>query len=186
MDVALLDIRTRAEFRRWLERNARSERECWVRCKRGAVQPDDRLWYLDAVEEALCFGWIDSTVKTVDGVYCQRFTRRTLQSNWTELNKERCRRLERLGLMTDAGRAVLPDMTAEVSIPQEALNEFKANERAWSNFLKMPDLYRRVRLDNLTSPHGRRFYPDRLAKLIAASERDEMIGAWNDYGRLLE
>ena len=64
------------------------------------------LWYLDAVEEALCFGWIDSTVKTIDGVTLQRFGKRVKNSQWTELNKERCRRLEALGLMTDSGRAV--------------------------------------------------------------------------------
>lgn len=57
------------------------------------------------------FGWIDTTHKKIDGVDMQRFTPRAARSPWSELNKERCRRLEKLGLMTAAGRAALPDMS---------------------------------------------------------------------------
>ena len=57
-------------------------------------------------------GWIDSTTKKIaDDVTVQKLCPRKPKSNWSELNKERCRRMERLGLMTDAGRAVLPDMS---------------------------------------------------------------------------
>ena len=60
----------------------------------------------------MCFGWIDSTTKKMDnGVTAQRLAPRRKGSLWSELNKERCRRMERLGLMTDAGRAILPDMS---------------------------------------------------------------------------
>lgn len=48
---------------RWLAENAVAAGECWVEVKRGRVTPEGRLWYLDAVEEALCFGWIDSTCR---------------------------------------------------------------------------------------------------------------------------
>lgn len=60
------------------------------------------------VEEALCFGWIDSTVKKLsDGRLAQRLSPRKKGSHWTELNKERCRQLEERGLMTDSGRMAL-------------------------------------------------------------------------------
>ena len=77
-------------------------------CQRGDPAKCEGLAYLDAVEEALCFGWIDSTVTRIDGITVQRFAPRTKKSHWTELNKERVRRLKQLGLMTDASRAVLP------------------------------------------------------------------------------
>lgn len=81
-----------------------------VKCSRSK---DDRTFrYIDAVEETLCFGWIDSMTKRMDdGRTVQKLCPRKTKSIWSELNKERCRRMERLGLMTDAGRAVLPDMS---------------------------------------------------------------------------
>ena len=94
----ILDINCRQAFRKWLAENHAKESEWWAAVKRGNNPPADRLWHLDAVEEALCFGWIDSTVKTIDGVTLQRFGKRVKNSQWTELNKERCRRLEALWL----------------------------------------------------------------------------------------
>ncbi len=143
------------------------------------------LWYLDAVEEALCFGWIDSTVKTIDGVTLQRFGKRVKNSQWTELNKERCRRLEALGLMTDSGRAVYPDLAAVFEIMPEVLEAFKSDPDAWKNFNSFHPLYQRVRIDNIQRV---RKSPDlfsvRLRKLIEASRNGKMIGSWDDNGRL--
>ena len=104
----ILKIKSRLEFRKWLTANHDCETECWIALKRGEPKNDGELYYLDAVEEALCFGWIDSITKPINGERFQRFTPRKKNSPWTELNKERVRRLEKLGLMTDAGRAVLP------------------------------------------------------------------------------
>ncbi|MBR3311165.1 MAG: hypothetical protein IKG15_04980 [Solobacterium sp.] len=104
----ILDIKNRRQFREWLMLHSETETSCWVDVKRGRPQDDDVFYYLDAVEEALCFGWIDSRQKLINGRRMQRFSPRKKYSPWTELNKERVRRLEKLGLMTDAGRAVLP------------------------------------------------------------------------------
>jgi hypothetical protein len=72
--------------------------------KRGRPIDNGTFWYIDAVEEAMCFGWIDSTTKKMDnGITAQRLAPRRKGSLWSELNKERCRRMERLGRMTDAG-----------------------------------------------------------------------------------
>ena len=100
----LLDAKNRRELREWLINNHDREKECWVIVKRGRPVDDDTFWYIDSVEEAMCFGWIDSTTKKMDnGVTSQRLTPRRKGSLWSELNKERCRRMERLGLEQGRG-----------------------------------------------------------------------------------
>lgn len=154
--------------------------------KRGKTPSKDVLWYLDAVEEALRFGWIDSTVKRVNDVTLQRFSIRSVKSQWTELNKERCRRLETLGLMTDHGLAVCPDLSAKFEIAPEILASFKANPIAWKNFKSFHPLYQRVRIDNIQRKKNHsELFVSRLQKLIEASEKGKMIGDWNDNGRLI-
>ena len=102
----LLPAKNRDELRQWLMKNHRKESECWVVVKRGRPVDNGTFWYIDAVEEAMC--WIDSTTKKMDnGITAQRLAPRRKGSLWSELNKECCRRMERLGRMTDAGRAVL-------------------------------------------------------------------------------
>lgn len=182
----ILEITTREQFRGWLSQHHLYEKECWIAVKRGKTPPDNALWYLDAVEEALCFGWIDSTLKNVDGTAFQRFGPRTKSGRWTELNKERCRRLEKLGLMTEKGRAACPDLDAEFVIIPEIIETFKANPVAWRNFKSFPRLYQRVRIDNIQRVREcKELFDSRLKKLMEASERGEMIGDWHDYGRLL-
>ena len=100
MESNILQVKNRTEFREWLSSNAISESECWVELKRGKPADDDKFYYIDAVEEALCFGWIDSTHKVIEGKRMQRFTPRKKNSLWTELNKERVRRLEKIGMKT--------------------------------------------------------------------------------------
>ena len=115
----LLNIKNRDELRQWLLENHNKEPECWVVAKRGRPVDDETFWYIDAVEEAMCFGWIDSTTKKMDnGVAAQRLAPRRKGSLWSELNKERCRRMERFGRLTNAGRAVLPDMSEKGFVPR--------------------------------------------------------------------
>lgn len=105
----LMTFRNRKALRRWLEENHQSARECWVASYRSKQPLPDALPYLDVVEEALCFGWIDSTVKKMeDGRLAQRISPRRKNSHWTERNIQRCKELERRGLMTDAGREAIP------------------------------------------------------------------------------
>lgn len=77
----LLNAENRSELRQWLVKNHDTENQCWVRVKRGRVQDDDTFWYIDAVEEALCFGWIDSTVKRFEnGAVLQKLAPRRKKS----------------------------------------------------------------------------------------------------------
>ena len=184
----LSDVRDRRAFRAWLERNHAAQAGCWVEVRRGRPTDEDTFWYLDAVEEALCFGWVDSIQKIIDGVRLQRFTPRKPKSPWTELNKERVRRLEALGLMTDAGRAVLPPMgPRSFSVDADVTAALKA-ARCWAKFKRFPSLYQRVRAYNVAfyKDCDPKTYERALANLIAHTKRGEMYGEWNDYGRLLD
>ena len=104
----LLTFTSREQLREWFMKNHLTEKCCWVVCNRSKAMKPDTLPYLDIVEEALCFGWIDSTLKKLpDGRLAQRLSPRRKGSHWTELNRARCKELEERGLMTDAGRAAL-------------------------------------------------------------------------------
>ncbi|MBQ9297330.1 MAG: hypothetical protein IJ204_09085 [Paludibacteraceae bacterium] len=104
----LLEYTSRTQLRAWLEANHATSGFCWVTMYRTKIPRTDCMPYLDVVEEALCFGWIDSTVKKLpDGRLAQRLSPRTRNSHWTELNKQRCADLEKRGLMTHAGREAL-------------------------------------------------------------------------------
>ena len=107
--VDLLEFANRKEFRQWLAENHLTAKECWVTVNRGKQERDDCIPYVEVVEEALCFGWIDSTVKCLpDGRCAQRLSPRRKNSHWTELNLQRCRSLMEQGLMTQAGLEAMP------------------------------------------------------------------------------
>ena len=184
----VLPVKNRIEFRQWLTLHASKETECWITVKRGKPIDPDVFYYLDAVEEALCFGWIDSTHAVIDGVRMQRFSPRKKNSPWTELNKERVRRLEKLGLMTDAGRAVLPAMGARSFKVDPDIETALKQARVWSKFKSFPPLYRRVRAGNTAFYKKRNpaMYEQMLSRLIAETKKGQMFGEWNDYGKLAD
>jgi uncharacterized protein YdeI (YjbR/CyaY-like superfamily) len=104
-----LYVTTRDDFRKWLIKNHQTRKEIWlIQYKKATKKPT--IDYVEAVEEALCFGWIDNTQKSMDAErYATRFSPRRPKSNWTETNKDRVRRLIAEGKMTEAGRATLPE-----------------------------------------------------------------------------
>ena len=174
-------ITNRNEFRIWLCHNSKFEKECFLNLKRGNPIDNNNFYYIDAVEEALCFGWIDSAVKIVNGKLMQRFSPRRKNSHWTELNKERVRRLEKLGLMTDYGRSVLPDMNTFFVDPDVKKDLFSV----WEIFSSLHPLYQRVRLSNLSFHKNSSSYSKMIDLTIEKTKQGKYIGQWNDYGRLL-
>ena len=186
-EPVILDIHNAEEFREWLASHPKAK-ECWVEVKRGKPRGRHHLWYLDAVEEALCFGWIDSIQKEINGVRLQRFTPRRKNSAWTELNKERVRRLEAQGRMTDAGRRVLPAMGPRSFRFDPDVEAALKKARVWSKFRSFPPLYQRVRAYNVAFYKRRdhKMYVQMLEHLIAETKKGRMFGEWNDYGRLLD
>ena len=97
------------EMYSWLLKNSLKEKEVYVKISRQKPEKCvDILSYYDAVKAALCFGWIDSTLRNIDGNLIQRFSPRKKKSNWTEINIKRCIELENAGLMTKQGRDICP------------------------------------------------------------------------------
>ncbi len=147
-DVPDLEIRTRAELRAWLEANHAMHGPVWLVTYKKSHP--DYLSYDAIVEEALCFGWIDSTARALDADRSKLYFRqRKPGSNWSGLNKRRVEALEAAGLMTDAGRAaierakqdgtwtILDDVEALV-MPPDLVALFDANPEAKANFEAYP------------------------------------------------
>ena len=181
MKENVLRVKNRIEFRQWLTLHSSKETECWITVKRGKLIDPDVFYYLDAVEEALCFGWIDSTLALIDGVRMQRFSPRKKNSPWTELNKERVRRLEKLGLMTEAGRAVLPPMGTRSFKVDPDIEAAMKTSRCWSKFKSMPPLYQRVRAYNVAfyKKWNPAMFDQTLDHLICETKNGQMFGEWN-------
>jgi len=137
-----LYVTNRDKWRAWLKINHTKEKEVWlVYYKKHTAQP--RIPYDHAVEEALCFGWIDSTVKRIDDKkYMQKFTPRRTGSSWSELNKNRVQKLLEQGQMTEAGLSkvraarksgewdIIPEGKKEFEIPQEFSAALTADKEA--------------------------------------------------------
>ena len=186
MDSNILDIKNRIEFRTWLSDNGNKQKECFIIVKRGNPVDSNTFYYIDAVEEALCFGWIDSTLKLIDGILYQRFTPRRKNSAWSELNKERVRRLIKLGLMTKEGKKMLPKLgKRSFKIDDDIVKKLKEN-RCYKTFKSFPELYQNIRAYNVSFyKKDKKMYDKALNNLIKNTKEKKMYGEWNDYGRLL-
>ena len=183
----VLTIKSRQDLRDWLEVHSATEKCCWVIISK--TEGSDVVQYLDIVEEALCFGWIDGIKKKItDTEVAQRLSPRKKKSNWTELNKERVRRLDTLGLMTAAGLKVLPDMRLEsFKIDEEIETRLKEDDQLYQNFIHFPELYRRIRIDNIQNyKNDLDLYNRRLDKFIENTRKNKLYGQWHDYGRLID
>lgn len=184
----ILNITSRDAFRQWLTKNYNQADECWVSVKRGASEKKGYFWYVDAVEEAMCFGWIDSTYKVIipGKPALQRFVPRRSGSIWSELNKARYIRMEKLGRMTKAGKAKLPDMDPDsFKIDRRIKRALKRRLGAWEYFCACPPLYQRVRIDTIQiKSRQSKLFRSRMTKFANACRDHKMIGQWNDNGRL--
>ena len=108
-DIAFFDFKSFGEIYSWFLINAKKEKELFVRISR--QKPEKCigvLSYYDALKAALCCGWIDSTLRNMNGVLIQRFSPRKKNSHWTDTNIKRCIELDNQGLMTEEGRKACP------------------------------------------------------------------------------
>ena len=176
---------TRTAWRDWLAEHHTSAKEIWLVFAKDSSTCS--LTYLDAVEEAICFGWIDGIVKRISDIEsAQRFTPRRERSNWTELNKERARRLIKLGLMTEAGLSKLPDLAAPFVVPKDILAAINQNSAAKQHFRSLPELYVRVRLGYIAEARNQTDeFNRRLQNFVAKTAAGKLFGNWNDDGRLV-
>lgn len=175
----LLPVTKRAEWRAWLRRHHKSANEVWlVFNKKHTGRP--RVSYNDAVEEALAFGWIDSTVRKVDeDRYAQRFTPRRAGSPSSQANRERLRAMARQGKVAKDVLAKLGDVIAveELRIAPDILEALKADQAAWKNFRAFSESYKRIRIGYI---EGARARPDEFAKrlrhFVARTKMNRLIG----------
>lgn len=179
MDITeTLYVSDRAAWRQWLMENHATAAEIWlITYSKTSGKPS--VPYIQAVEEALCFGWIDGIAKKMDAERtAQRFTPRRPKSNWTELNKERARRLIAAGLMTDAGRAKLPDLSLDAfQIAPDILEALQADSQVWENFQAFPGLYQRIRVSAIEEVRRQpEEFKRRLNKFLDQTRQNKMFG----------
>lgn len=182
-----LYVADRNKWRAWLEKHHDTEKEIWlVYYKKHTNHPS--IPYDDAVEEALCFGWIDSTVKRIDeDRYAQKFTPRKDASNWSEPNRRRVRKLIKEGKMTEAGLAKInaeildesqdpKPRSKDVVVPERFKQALMKNKKAWENFNNLAPSYRRNYILWVTDAKKEETRLKRLKEAVALLEQNKKLG----------
>jgi uncharacterized protein YdeI (YjbR/CyaY-like superfamily) len=185
-----LYIKDREKWRKWLEKNHLKKPEIWLIYYRKS-SGKTRLSYNDAIEEALCFGWIDSIAKPIDGVsWAQRFTPRRKNSKLSEMNKERVRRLIKAKKMTKAGLEKIKHELHPHSMKsnrkpvikkyvpaKDILDELKKDPVVWKNFQKFPQTYKQIRVAWIDGSRRRRdVFKTRLNYFIKMTAKNKKFG----------
>ncbi len=186
-----LYVTDRNDWRAWLEKNHTTAKEIWlVYYNKKSGKP--RIPYNDAVEEALCFGWIDSILKKYDeDRAAQRYTPRRKNSRLSELNKERIRQMIKAGKMTPAGLESIKHhlengktgkrnnflSNKAFIIPGDILKQLKANKDAWNYFQHFPEHYKRIRIGWIDGSRSRpEVFETRLRYFIRMTAKNKMYG----------
>lgn len=183
-----LYVSTRKAWRSWLAKRHATEKEIWViYYKKNSGKP--RIPYNDAVEEALCYGWIDSILKPIDGEkYAQRFSPRKPKAKWSAMNIERLRRLLRQRKVTEAGMRAAKEAlgtlrrqrinkNSRVTIPADILKALKKDPTMWKNFSRFPASYKRIRVGWIdASRHRPEVFQQRLKYFLKMTAQNERFG----------
>jgi uncharacterized protein YdeI (YjbR/CyaY-like superfamily) len=178
---------TPAELRDWFDENHGTEPELWLGYhKKGTGRPS--VYWSQAVDEALCVGWIDGILKRVDEAsHVQRFTPRRKGSTWSAINVAKVTALKAEGRMraaglaafdarTDANTAVYAYEQAEAAFTDEEIARFRADETAWADWQRRSPSYRRTVTHWVTSAKQASTRERRLATLIADSQAGQEVG----------
>jgi uncharacterized protein YdeI (YjbR/CyaY-like superfamily) len=174
-----LYVEDRSKWRAWLEANSQRATEVWlVYYKKDTGRP--RVDYGDAVEEALCFGWIDSKIRKLDGArFAQLFTPRKPQSKWSASNIARAKRMIQEGKMTAAGLKVYDPRNQTsahpTQLPGPLEKQFRREKKAWENFQRFTPSYRRMTIGWVASAKQEETQLRRLRRLIAESAANRRI-----------
>jgi uncharacterized protein YdeI (YjbR/CyaY-like superfamily) len=166
------------DWRKWLKQHHKSETEIWLVYPK-KVTGKSRIEYNDAVEEALCFGWIDSIIKTLDDEHTvQRFSPRKPKAKYSQANIERLRTLVAQKKVIKEVADMLTDvLNAEFIIPLDILNSIQADKKAWKNFQGFSDAYIRIRVAFIDASRKRpEEFKKRLKHFIEMSAKNKQIG----------
>jgi uncharacterized protein YdeI (YjbR/CyaY-like superfamily) len=173
-------------FRKWLKANHAQESELLVRCFKTHAQ-DKGITYREALDEALCFGWIDGVRRAADEEsFSTRFTPRRSKSKWSLVNIKRARELEAAGRMHSSGRAAFAAKDAKSSrrysfeekprkLDTKSKKTFQANPSAWEFFRTQAPWYQRTSIFWVMDAKREETRTRRLKHLIQSSARKEPI-----------
>jgi uncharacterized protein YdeI (YjbR/CyaY-like superfamily) len=173
-----LTVVDRDDWRDWLRKHSKTEKEIWLIYDRKRTGRP-RIPYNDAVDEALCFGWIDSTVKSLDEErLVQRFSPRNPKSAYSQANKERLRRMIARGRVRKDVAATLGNFVAEkFKIPADILKALKADKQAWENFRAFSGPYQRIRIAFINSARNRPAeFQKRLRHFLQMTGKNKLYG----------
>jgi uncharacterized protein YdeI (YjbR/CyaY-like superfamily) len=179
MDITqTLYITNPKDWRNWLKKHYKTENEIWlIYPKKGTGKP--RIEYNDAVEEALCFGWIDSIVKKLDNDHTvQRFSPRKPKAKYSQANIERLRSLvAKKKVIKEVAETVGDILNEKFVIPPDILKAIKANKEAWKNFQKFSESYIRIRIAFIDGArHRPEEFKKRLRYFIQMTGKNKMFG----------
>jgi uncharacterized protein YdeI (YjbR/CyaY-like superfamily) len=184
-----LYVKDRKQWRAWLAKNHKTAKDIWlIYNKKHSRKP--RIPYNDAVEEALCYGWIDSTTKPFnEEAYVQRFSPRRKNSGLSEMNKERVNLMIAAGKMTASGLESIQhhmDNSKESSgtqkfkefkMPKDILKKLKADPVVWQNFEKFPEHYKHIRIGFIDGARNRpEEFEKRLRYFIKMTAQNKKYG----------
>lgn len=168
---------TREEWRDWLAENFCSEREIWlIYPNKSTGKP--AILYNDAVEEALCFGWIDSTIKKYDATHsAQRYTPRNPKSGYSQPNKERLKWLSDNNMLhPDIRENVINILSEKFVYPADIIAALQADQEMWRNFNRFPESYKRIRVAFIDSARVRpEEFEKRLRNFLAKTRQNKRI-----------
>ena len=164
----------RLQWRAWLEENFENRDEIWLMVPLKA-SGEQGISYNDSVEEALCFGWIDSTAKAFDeGHQVRRFTRRRKGSPYSQLNIERLKRMYSLGLIHPMIKPSVEEVISRQFVfPEDILEEIRRDKNVWANYLNLSESYKRIRIAYIDDARDR---PDEFRKRLASFIRKTKEG----------
>jgi len=179
-------FKTTEAFRKWLEKNHNKKDELWLGYYKKASGKTS-VTYKEALEEVLCFGWIDGISRSIDEEkYCQRYTPRRKGSIWSAVNIKKAEELIKNGKMHSSGLHVYKNRDPkkaglysfeqkEIKFPTALLKMLKANKKAWEYFSQLPPGYRKTSTWWVISAKQEETRQRRMKTLIADSEAGRRI-----------
>ena len=177
---------SRGEWRAWLEANHAAEKEVWlVYYRKGSGKGS--VTYRESLEEALCFGWIDSLIQRIDDEkYARKFNPRRADSQWSPLNRHLAAKLLAAGLMTPAGMAAvtcaLPDASQPAPrrpaqpLPDWLQAGLKTSPAAWNNFSNLPASEKYKYIGWISAARRDETRQRRMTEAIGRLEKNERLG----------
>ena len=175
----------RADWRSWLAENGSSESEVWlVYFKAATGKPT--ISYKDSLEEALCFGWVDSLIQKIDEEkYARKFTPRKAGSKWSELNKHLVAKLVHQGRMTEAGLSKVDFPLSEaparrpkrpaLPLPDWLKAGLMTNPAAWENFQRLAPSHQRNYIGWISEAKREETRQKRIQEAIARLQKNETL-----------